>query len=230
VAADGGDHGIAKVEQFMKLMPRKTEEQACSIAAPERDLLARAKRERASLGVVWEQALDSLPARRQARLAQDLAKIKPVLIQGNGSRVPCEPTFRLAPTGRKDFAARMLDEGASRSEVLASVEISPSTLAKIARAKAPNGGQKWLSDAAKSVVSEEPARAAQGSSEPGPIDLDAWCLDPEAERRFRELMGPVFDPLPRMTAEEFERIRPKWHSWVSGSAKNPIHSTRRSKG
>jgi hypothetical protein len=146
-----------------------------SLTATERDLLARAKRERAGLRVAWEQALDSLPARRQARLAQELAKVKPVLIHRNGSRVPCEPTFRLTRPERKDLAARMLDEGASRSEVLASVEISPSTLAKIARANAPNGGKKWLSDAAKSVASEEPAGAAPGDSEPAPIDLDATC-------------------------------------------------------
>jgi hypothetical protein len=108
-----------------------------SVNLPERDLLSRAKRERAGLRTVWDQACDQIPARRQAWLAGELAKVKPVLIQRNGSRFPCERVFRLTRQERKDLAARMLDEGASRNEILATVEISPSTLTRLRHANPP---------------------------------------------------------------------------------------------
>jgi hypothetical protein len=204
--------------------------------AIERDLLARAKRERAGLREVWEQATDEVPARRCARLAIELAKINPVLIQRNGTRVPCEPSFQLTRKERQQLAARMLGEGASRNEVLATVEISPSTLLKVARGITPNGGQKPHEQAEKNAASEEPAWVPPEDRGPAPIWLDATDLDPEQERRFRDVMStdnspPHFDGgiLRRMTAE-FERIRPEWHAWVYGAAKNPIHSARRRKG
>lgn len=139
----------------------------------ERDLLARAKRERAGLRVVWEQARQELPARRQALLAAELTKIKPVLIQKNGTRYPCEPSFRLTSRESQSLAAGMLSEGASRNEILATVEISPSTLAKVKRANPPKRPRKWLSHAVENVLSEIPAWVPPEGRGPGVIALDA---------------------------------------------------------
>jgi hypothetical protein len=193
--------------------------------ALERDLLARAKRERAGLRVVWDQALGQIPARRQARLAIELAKVKPVLIQKNGSRIPCEPIFRLTRVERKELATRMLGEGASRNEILATVEISASTLLKLRRAVSPNGHRKWLSSAVETAVSEDPAWLPPEHRGPAVIALDASGPDPEAEQRFRALMRD--GELPRMTQAEAERRRPTWHAFVYGSARNPIMNGKR---
>lgn len=200
------------------------EEHSLSLTAPaERDLLARARRERAGLRVVWEQA-QALPARRQARLALELAKVKPVLIQRNGSRVPCEPAFQLNRSERQALAARMLGEGASRNEILATVEISPSTLAKVKRANPPKRPRKWLSRAVKNVISELPAWVPPERRGGPPIALDASGFAPEAQERFQALFAD--GKAPRMTEAEYERQRPKWHRWVYGSAENPIHQKR----
>jgi hypothetical protein len=121
-----------------------------------------------------------------------------------------------------ELAARMLREGASRDEILASVEISPSTLNKVRRDVTPNGGQKWLSRAVESVVSAIPAWVPPENRGPALIALDAKGLDPDAEERFKALMQGG-EP-PRMTTAEFERQRPAWHAWVYGAAKNPLFS------
>jgi hypothetical protein len=166
------------------------------MVAAERELLARAKRQRAGLRVIWEQARGQIPARRQAWLAIELAKIRPVLIQRNGGpRVPCEKPFRLSRPERQELATGMLREGATRDEVLATVEISPATLRKVIReASAPNRPPKPHSHAVRSDVSATPA--VRGLER---------IIEPQNARDHR---------------------RPDWHAWVYGAARNPIHGKR----
>ena len=142
-------------------------------------------------------------------------------------RVPCESSFHLTSPENQKLEARMLAEGASRSEILATVPISPSTLAKVKReghANPPNQVRKWLSYAVENAVSEIPAWVPPEDRGPGVIALDAKGLEPEAEERFRALFTD--GKAPRMTEAEFERQRPDWHRWVYGSGKNPIHRKR----
>ena len=223
----------------------------------ERELLARAKRERAGLRVIWEQTEKLIPARRQARVAIELSKIKPVLIQKNGTRVPSEQPFRLTCTERQKLAARMLSEGAKRNEVLATVEISPAILRKLTRqALTPNGDRKPHSHAVKSDVSEVPAQVGRDGEkilgeEGNPVPVNNRFGDPVPSYLPPEQRGPCVvngTEEPEMVAAilagrvvprgnewvdlEEERAAPgnsDWRSWVYGAAKNPIHRKRRAR-
>jgi hypothetical protein len=99
----------------------------------ERDLLRQAKRQRAGLREIWKQARKSLPARRQGRIASELAKIEPVSIKRNGKRVPCEKSFKLKRAETRTLVKGMLEEGAGRSEVLAGGFISADWLRRLSR-------------------------------------------------------------------------------------------------
>lgn len=145
---------------------------------PERDLLARAKRERAGLRTIWEQA-GRLPARRRARLARELEEIKPARTSGVH-----ELPFRLSQSERRELAVAMLVEGASRAEILAGLGISSRTLRRLRQPS--KQARKPHSHAVKTDKTKVPATTPLGHPI---IVLDATCLDPAAVKRFEELMA-----------------------------------------
>jgi hypothetical protein len=100
--------------------------------APEEKLAKRARRERAGLQTLWAQAHD-LPARRRAWLFTQLSEIEPMLVQRNGSRVPCEPPFKLPRRERRYLTEELLLTGASRAEILATGIASSPWLKTITR-------------------------------------------------------------------------------------------------
>jgi len=83
-------------------------------------LVDTARKDRCLLADKWLEGA-VLSGRDQLALAKVLLAVKPVLVERDGRRVPCEPAFTLAAKDRRRLVVALIADGASNGEILACV-------------------------------------------------------------------------------------------------------------
>lgn len=139
-----------------------------------------ARRDRCLLADKWLEGA-VLSGRDQLALAKVLLEVKPVQVERDGRRVPCEPAFTLAAKDRRRLVQTLLADGASDGEILACVPgLTKRTYERIKRdAATPGTGSANGSSKGRFTTKSDPLLGT-----PGYAFFDATSgANPDAHRR-----------------------------------------------
>lgn len=188
-------------------------------------LLRHARKERCLLRDCWEREAPALSGRMQSRLARGLAEIKPVRICRNGTRVPCEPEFKLRPKERRQIAWVMLLEGSSPEEILAVV---PGLSKQVLRSLRKQAAYPPKPGSQTALASHE--KGSFSKTKVSPLSFSSTGTDWLIHRRILELLNGGADPVRQGAIRNIEGPRktaaPDWRTWVYGGARRPVGRRR----